>query len=145
MRVTDDDAEVLEALYSAPALFLPLLSNKVEQFLENVQVSTVGNHGAARKVVRLHLGFLSSHFLERYPGSVAVVLERIFFPYLLFSKARLKTCVAAWEAISNSPPLASSEVLSGAVEVATSEGENAAKNILIAKKVAGTIASYLAS
>ena len=96
-RTIDTSAAVLEALYSKPSALLPHLQ---EGYLEAV-ATVLSSPATPRQLIRLHLAFLSHHFVKTYPNTVNVVVERCLWPFLLFTKAKQKTSSAVWDILES--------------------------------------------
>jgi U3 small nucleolar RNA-associated protein 10 len=54
-----------------------------------------------RQLTRIHLTFLSHHFVKAYPSTVNVVVERCLWPFLLFTKAKQMTSSAVWDILGS--------------------------------------------
>ncbi|KAH9920883.1 armadillo-type protein [Epithele typhae] len=117
LRVHDTSATVLQALYSTSADVVTkvfLSSSEPNAYIDALkQALHSPSAKLSRDVVRAHLNFLLKHFLpnassleegggedieseETRERSQKVFMD-IIFPFLLFSKPRAKTAVAAWE------------------------------------------------
>jgi len=88
---------VLEALYSKPTALLPHLE---KGYLEAV-ATVLSSPATPRQLIRLHITFLSHHFVKTYPRTAKVVVERCLWPFLLFTKAKQKTSAAVWDILES--------------------------------------------
>lgn len=88
---------MLEALYSKPSALLPHLEKGYLEAVATVLSSSV----TPRQLIRLHITFLSRHFVKTYPGTVRIVVEQCLWPFLLFTKARQKTSAAVWDILES--------------------------------------------
>lgn len=100
-RVHDPSIAVLKALYSDPAVLLPLLLSDPSTFVKAVSEAVASKPvQASRATLRMHLSFLALHLL---PAVSQDVVEEAFshalFPFLLFSKPKFRTAQAVWEII----------------------------------------------
>ena len=88
---------MLEALYSKPSALLPRVKNG---YLE-ATATVLSSPATPRQLIRLHVTFLLHHFVEAYPSTTNVVVERCLWPFLLFTKARQKTSSAVWDILES--------------------------------------------
>ncbi|KIJ60905.1 hypothetical protein HYDPIDRAFT_42974 [Hydnomerulius pinastri MD-312] len=99
-RVYDTNPSVLQALYSSPDLFLStVIPTTSPQKLLDIITSQLQSTPPARAVLHAHVGFLAGSFIESHPECSATVQQVSLFPFLLASKAKLKTARGVWEAI----------------------------------------------
>ncbi|KAF8259327.1 armadillo-type protein [Lactarius quietus] len=103
-RVQDPSIVVLKALYSDPAVLLPLLLFDPSTFVKAVSEAVASKPvQASRAILRMHLSFLILHLL---PAVSQDVVEEAFshaiFPFLLFSKPKFRTAQAVWEIVETS-------------------------------------------
>ncbi|KAH9054895.1 hypothetical protein EDB87DRAFT_1644309 [Lactarius vividus] len=128
-RVHDPSITVLKALYSDPAVLLPVLLSDPLPFVKAVSEAVTSKPvQASRAILRMHISFLASHLL---PAVSQDVVEEAFshaiFPFLLFSKPKFRTAQAVWEivdAVQKSVPeagLACCESLQGCAEILKEE------------------------
>ena len=128
-RVHDSSIAVLKALYSDPAILLPLLLSDPSAFVKAVSEAVVSKPvQASRAILRIHLSFLTLHLL---PVVSQDVVEEAFshalFPFLLFSKPKFRTAQAVWEIVEaaqkNAPEagLARCESIQGCSEILKEE------------------------
>ncbi|KAH9033947.1 hypothetical protein EDB84DRAFT_1578278 [Lactarius hengduanensis] len=101
VRVHDPSITVLKALYSDPAVLLPVLLSDPSPFVKAVSEAVTSKPvQASRVILRMHLSFLASHLL---PAVSQDVVEEAFshaiFPFLLFSKPKFRTAQAVWEVV----------------------------------------------
>ncbi|KAI0920552.1 hypothetical protein AcV5_010550 [Taiwanofungus camphoratus] len=101
-RVQDSNASVIEALYANPSELLPVLLERTESYISSLaEVLHSNTSSPSRNIIRLHLAFLANHFFtsvhERDAALASRIVDRLFFPYLLFSKPRQKTAALVWE------------------------------------------------
>ncbi|KAH9044915.1 hypothetical protein EDB83DRAFT_2406035 [Lactarius deliciosus] len=128
-RVHDPSITVLKALYSDPAVLLPVLLSDPSPFIKAVSEAVTSKPvQASRAILRMHLSFLASHLL---PAVSQDVVEEAFshaiFPFLLFSKPKFRTAQAVWEVVDaaqKSAPeagLACCESVQGCAEILKEE------------------------
>lgn len=96
-RTIDTSSTVLQVLYSKPSILLPHLENG---YLEAI-AAVLSSPATPRQLIRLHVTFLSHHFVKTYPTTVKVVVERCLWPFLLFTKAKQKTSAAVWDILDS--------------------------------------------
>ena len=96
-RTIDTSSTVLEVLYSKPSALLPHLE---KGYLEAI-AAVLSSPATPRQLIRLHVTFLSHHFVKTYPTTVKVVVERCLWPFLLFTKAKQKTSAAVWDILDS--------------------------------------------
>jgi U3 small nucleolar RNA-associated protein 10 len=105
MRVQDTSLVVLNALYTESVQLLPIISGDPEAYIRTLATllhSASSTSSPPRPVIRAHLEFLSFHFLPSLASSPSLqtlqqlAFETVFFPFLLPTKSRLKTAIAAW-------------------------------------------------
>ncbi|KAH8987299.1 hypothetical protein EDB92DRAFT_1876367 [Lactarius akahatsu] len=128
-RVHDPSITVLKALYSDPAVLLPVLLSDPSPFVKAVSEAVTSKPVQAfRAILRMHLSFLALHLL---PAVSQDVVEEAFshaiFPFLLFSKPKFRTAQAVWEVVNaaqKSAPeagLACCESVQGCAEILKEE------------------------
>jgi len=96
-RTIDTSSTVLEVLYSKPSALLPHLQ---KGYLEAI-AAVLSSPATPRQLIRLHVTFLSHHFVKTYPTAVKAVVERCLWPFLLFTKAKQKTSAAVWDILDS--------------------------------------------
>ncbi|KAI9451428.1 hypothetical protein BJY52DRAFT_1297951 [Lactarius psammicola] len=128
-RIHDSSIAVLKALYSDPAVLLPILLSDPSTFVKAVSEAVSSKTvQASRAILRMHLSFLALHLM---PAVSQDVVEEAFshaiFPFLLFSKPKFRTAQAVWEiveAAQKSAPeagLARCESIQGCAEIVKEE------------------------
>ncbi|KAH6904492.1 hypothetical protein BKA70DRAFT_1373519 [Coprinopsis sp. MPI-PUGE-AT-0042] len=114
-RLFDSNLDVLEALYgNGVALSLGLLSVH-SQYTETL-AKAIASPGAKpkRAVLRLHIAFLTNYILPQLDAALTdAVFERIYMPFLLFSKPRQHTAELIWDFIADKEKIASFDLLKG--------------------------------
>ncbi|TFK24886.1 hypothetical protein FA15DRAFT_669091 [Coprinopsis marcescibilis] len=101
-RLFDHDVEVLEALYDNPKALVQALSSNASEYVDALS-KAIASPGAKpkRAVLRLHLAFLTDHALATLNAAEQEdCFQRIFFPFLLFSKPRQHTAEMVWDSIA---------------------------------------------
>lgn len=88
---------MLEALYSKPSALLPYLERG---YLEAVS-AVLSSPATPRQLIRLHITFLTHHFVMTYPTTVKVVVERCLWPFMLFTRTKQKTSTAVWDVLDS--------------------------------------------
>ncbi|KAF8578875.1 ARM repeat-containing protein [Ramaria rubella] len=144
-RVVDTSTAVIGVLYSDPKTILPVLAN--ESFIEAVS-SVLAAPDASRIVMRLHFAFIAEYFHNHCPDLVPALFERVYLPFLLFTKPRQKTVAIVWRSLKDSK-LAEYELLAGCTDVvfpdlvpeSTSRSieEMVALNSAVTNRIAGNI------
>ncbi|KAI0692328.1 hypothetical protein BC835DRAFT_1416622 [Cytidiella melzeri] len=140
-RVQDSDASVIEALYSSPGNLLPILRVDGRAYITHVaQILNSQSSSPSRTLLRAHLSFIATHFYPLIAEAsglselCAFAVQHIFFPQLLFSKARPKTTTFVWETIEATEQethircLSHHELLGGCVEAVRWEEQKFSKN-----------------
>ncbi|KAF8192665.1 hypothetical protein K438DRAFT_2017867 [Mycena galopus ATCC 62051] len=123
-RVQDTSAIVLNVLYAEPASILPVFLGDPKPYLDFLSATLTGSSKPKRSLLRLHLGFLLTHFCPAAtPASMEDVFHKILFPFLLFSKARQHSVDLVWELIAQHPS-AQYGLLSGCADAWAAEKEN---------------------
>ncbi|KAJ7607399.1 hypothetical protein FB45DRAFT_1135460 [Roridomyces roridus] len=114
-RVQDTSTAVLNALYADPSVITPVFLEDPKAYLENLSTAITGAK-PKRAFLRLHLTFLAAHFCALATTSALEdVFDKIFFPFLLFSKARQHT------AEGDHPAVLRHELLAGCVQIWSAE------------------------
>ena len=100
-RVHDPSIAVLKALYSDPAVLLPILLSDPSTFVKVISEAVASKPvQASRAILRMHLSFLALHLLPAVsPDVVEDAFSHAIFPFLLFSKPKFRTAQAVWEII----------------------------------------------
>ena len=105
-RVQDSNVSVLEALYAKPAQLVSVLLADVNTYVDTVAqvLHAPGPTPLGRAAVKAHLSFIIGHMYPSLtqanePEHAAQILDRVLFPYLLFSKPRQKTAALVWELV----------------------------------------------
>jgi U3 small nucleolar RNA-associated protein 10 len=111
--VADSNVTVIESLYSDPKAVLPVFSNLL--FIEAAS-SALATPDVSRSVMRLHFAFTAGEVYRHSPDLAPDIFERIFLPYLLFTKPRQKTAANVWQLLSDSM-FAQYELLQGCTDV----------------------------
>ncbi|KZT03292.1 uncharacterized protein LAESUDRAFT_744673 [Laetiporus sulphureus 93-53] len=101
-RILDTDASVLEALYAEPTELVPVLLEDAAGYISALsEVLHSATISIPRNATLLHLAFLANHIftpLNEKDASLADhIVHELFFPYLLFSKAKQKSASLAWD------------------------------------------------
>ncbi|CAK5279397.1 unnamed protein product, partial [Mycena citricolor] len=105
-RVQDTSVIVLTALYSDPVSLLPIFLHEPKRYIDGLSLSFGSGQKIRRHILRLHLGFLATHFCAKATSeSKEDVFHQIIFPFLLFSKTRQHTAELVWEVISQNPAI----------------------------------------
>jgi U3 small nucleolar RNA-associated protein 10 len=157
-RTVDTNPTVLEALYSNPRALLPHLK---EEYLEAV-ATVLSSPTTPRQLIRLHVDFLSHHFVEAYPGTIDAVVGQCLWPFLLFTKAKQKTTLAVWDILESedcSDKVTESQLLRGCLIIVRELEQNfvashneasdvglqrlAAIDVALAGRIAGMFGSLL--
>ena len=112
-RVTDTDVTVIETLYSDPKTILPIFSNL--PFIEAAS-SALAAPDVSRSIMRLHFAFIAGDLYRDSPDLAPDIFERIFLPYLLFTKPRQKTADNVWQLLDHSM-FAQYELLKGCTDI----------------------------
>ncbi|KAF8525719.1 armadillo-type protein [Gautieria morchelliformis] len=112
-RVADSNVAVIESLYSDPKAVLPIFSNL--SFIEAASCALAAPD-VSRAVMRLHFAFIAGEVYRHSPDLAPNIFERIFLPYLLFTKPRQKTAAYVWQLLSDSM-FAQYELLQGCTDV----------------------------
>jgi U3 small nucleolar RNA-associated protein 10 len=128
-RVHDPSVTVLKALYSDPAVLLPLLLSDPSTFVKAVSEAVASKPvQASRAILRMHLSFLVLHLLPAVSQDVVEeAFSHVIFPFLLFSKPKFRTAQAVWEIVEgaqkNAPEagLARCESIQGCSEILKEE------------------------
>ncbi|KAF7373573.1 U3 small nucleolar RNA-associated protein 10 [Mycena sanguinolenta] len=103
-RVQDTSAIVLNTLYADSASILPVFLANPKSYVDLLSSAVTANSKPKRPLLRLHLGFLMTHFCAAASAeSVEDVFHKILFPFLLFSKSRQHSADLVWELISQHP------------------------------------------
>lgn len=142
-RIADTNATVIETLYSDPRTILPIMSNA--SFIESVS-KALAAPDVPRAVMRLHFAFIAEEFSGHNMDLAPVIFERLYLPYILFTKPRQKTATLVWQSLKDSE-LADYELLTGCMDIVfvslTADGtsrsveELATLNIEVTTKIAG--------
>ncbi|EAU87657.2 hypothetical protein CC1G_09118 [Coprinopsis cinerea okayama7 len=117
-RLFDDNVGVLESLYSNPTVLAQSFLAIASEYVDTLS-KAIASPGAKpkRAVLRLHLGFLSDHILATLDSEQQTqIFERIFFPFLLFSKPRQHTAELIWDLIAEKHA-GTFELLKGAADI----------------------------
>ena len=128
-RVRDPSIAVLKALYSEPSILAPILVSNPTTFIKAVSEAILAKPSqASRVILRLHLSFLTLHFLPIVPQDVVEdAFSHTIFPFLLFSKPKFRTVQAVWEIVEAAQKdepkhgLAQCESLRGCIEIIREE------------------------
>ncbi|KAI0776755.1 hypothetical protein BD413DRAFT_469201 [Trametes elegans] len=112
LRVHDNDASVLKALYTtSPEVAVKALLDSAPSHTAYIDALKQALHGSSAKpsrdVLRAHLTFLLSHFLpvlaeqQKHSQAKRVLMRYvtldILLPFLLYTKPRMKTAQAVWD------------------------------------------------
>jgi len=133
-RVQDIHQGVIDALYSQPAVILPVLNENSEAYIEDLSaILSAPGTKPKRTLVCSHLTFLMSHFTPANPARSGYVFQHIVFPFLLYSKPRQHTADVVWDIISSSPHspgnnLDIHEWISGCASIVKAEKEKASSD-----------------
>lgn len=112
-RLSDTNAQVIEAVYSRPQVVTSVFSDM--SFLDAVSHSLQSSE-IPKAVIRLHFAFIVEHLYPKMPDLAPAIFERIYFPFLLFSKPRQKTAVYVWQLLEGSG-LAKYQLFTGCIHV----------------------------
>lgn len=175
LRVQDSSAPVLQALYATSpeaVVRVFLSSSDPSAYLDALQ-QTLHSKSAkpSRDAVRTHLNFLLTHFLpaanaapstegedepeeesEENRERMRRITMDILFPFLLYSKPRMKTAQAVWEILGMDGAQSEGvtfELLGGCVdavkwEQAKNKGNDADKEVELLTKVNIAVAAKIA-
>ncbi|KAG6857013.1 hypothetical protein H0H87_010685 [Tephrocybe sp. NHM501043] len=121
-RVQDTNQGVIDALYSKPAIIVPVLSGDAETYLAYLSTTLCGpSSKPKRNLLRAHLTFLATHFIPANAFHMEGVFQKIFFPFLLFSKPRQHSAEVVWEIITSQIASGSHEWLAGCASIVNDE------------------------
>ncbi|KAM6493306.1 hypothetical protein JOM56_011440 [Amanita muscaria] len=149
VRVQDTETEVLEALYEKPDVITPLLLKNANAYIDALVLSfrSFGSK-PKRNILKLHLSFLAKHFNTKADNHViASVFHSIFFPFLLFSKARQRTAEMVWDIIEEGMPDAESstyELLHGCAAIVHGAKGKSEDSIQTMSEINSNVASQMA-
>ncbi|KAF9034474.1 hypothetical protein BDZ89DRAFT_1158021 [Hymenopellis radicata] len=118
-RTQDTDADVLEVLYAAPTVVVPVLLADSAKYISEL-ATLLSNSKPKRPVLKAHLTFLMTHFCPKAQTVMKDVFAKILFPLMLYSKPRQHSVELVWDLIEKSVPKTgpgSYELLSGCAEI----------------------------
>lgn len=104
---------VIETLYSDPQAVLPIFSNL--PFIETASRALAAPN-VSRSIMRLHFAFMARDLYRDSLDHAPDIFERIFLPYLLFTKPRQKTAAYVWELLNDSS-FSQYELLKGCTDI----------------------------
>ncbi|KAG5718058.1 U3 small nucleolar RNA-associated protein 10, partial [Termitomyces sp. T112] len=121
-RVQDINQNVIDALYTQPSVVLPVLSGGAEIYINYLStILTAPGSKPKRSSLRTHLTFLATYFSPANTSRVDDIFQRIFFPFLLFSKPRQHSAEVVWDTLSAQKSLGDHEWLAGCTSIVAEE------------------------
>ncbi|KAF4568223.1 snoRNA-binding rRNA-processing protein utp10 [Pleurotus pulmonarius] len=159
-RIVDDETEVVEAVYAQPSVITPIILANLATYLSfltsalcddptstSSDPSKKSKSKSKRSLIRLHLSFAAHHVCgaANNAGITEQIFHVLFFPFVMYSKARQNTAEGVWEIIDADRKAGTGNTWGAEKEKESSEGheEHVSKMVAMNLALAGKISDNI--